>query len=173
MNKNYELLMKVISNSDDVSEYAFDGIEQEIDKFLQFLTNREKITIKSNYGLEDGIYKTAEEIGMSFEHPVTDLRVYFIKRQALAILRQLYASNNNSFIYNNDTIIANTEVLFDESYKEYEKECEESLKYRGVKALPSEQLKIYALILKKAKSIKEKELQHDNLIDKNKNRLVK
>ena len=116
MNKNYELLIKFISDSDDVTEYSFDGIEQELDKFLQLLPERQHYVIKEHFGLKDGRTKTLEEVAIPLE--VTRERVRQIEGVSIKKLRRYYALNNNSFIFDADTIIENAQLVNPKSTRE-------------------------------------------------------
>ena len=116
MNKNYELLMKLISDSDDVTEHYFDGIEKEVDKFLQLLPKRQHYVIKEHFGLEDGRTKKLEEVAIPLE--VTRERVRQIEAVSLKKLRRYYILNDNSFVFNADTIIENAKFFNPKSTRE-------------------------------------------------------
>ena len=72
-------------------------IEQEkntilLDYVEKYLTPREEAVIKLRFGLQDGTYKTLEEVGAMFN--VTRERVRQIEHQALKKLRHQFIKHN-------------------------------------------------------------------------------
>lgn len=131
MNKNYEILLKNIAFTDNVLEYQFDGIESELEKFFSALDTKEQILLRYRYGLDDGKFKTIDEVAEDFK--MTKKRVSQIETLIFRKLRVLFGINNNSFVFNPTKIIEDAEALlelqqfYDRFYATGEKVAESSV----------------------------------------------
>ena len=80
------LLLELISNDIDIeNDITKIMLQEEINKVLSYLTNREREVIELRFGLKDGIVHTLEEIGR--QHNVTRERIRQIEVTALEKLR--------------------------------------------------------------------------------------
>ena len=148
MNRNYGILLKNITLMDNVDEYCFFGIEDELEKFFRILSDDEYEILKYRYGLDDDVFKSLEEVDNIYKIGVKKLQN--IETMIFRKLRLLFRMNDNSFVYNSDLIIDNACELL-EVQRFYDKFYETSI---GDKE--SVTTKYYKKVIEVAESCKKK-----------------
>ncbi|MEE3343157.1 MAG: hypothetical protein VZS44_03615 [Bacilli bacterium] len=58
INDNYGALLRALVGKSDITPYVYDGIEEELDRFINLLNAEEKTIIHIAFGLDDEIIKS-------------------------------------------------------------------------------------------------------------------